>query len=234
MSRLLIRAAALLALLVVIGFGSFVLAGRIIEDAPESIAQQPPPPSREELQALVDELNAIQAADTAELYSGPLGDFIALSGDDVSPSNDLCPTVRIELPSKESELFFTLPNGDSPDSANVCEDGTATFMYGAGAGGGLTVQRAYFTGRRPGVFLDAPLERIDLTTVAGRPAIITRPLQEVEQLVPFFALRRMAVIERFPSGDTPGVLLRLSGTGSEENALAAAEYVLTEGGLRVE
>ena len=105
-------------------------------------------------------------------------------------------------------------------------------MYGAGAGGGLTVQRAYFTGRRPGVFLDAPLERIDLTTVAGRPAIITRPLQEVEQLVPFFALRRMAVIERFPSGDIPGVLLRLSGTGSEENALAAAEYVLTEGGLR--
>ena len=183
--------------------------------------------SQEEIQTFIDELNAIQAADTAELYTGRLGDFMVYSGD-MPSQNRPCSDARWDAPSSESELFFTLASGDAPKMATVCEDGTAIIMWDADDRG-FSVERSYFIDEQPGVFLDTPLERMALTSVAGRPAIKTWPLPELEQRAPFFAPRRMAVIERFPSGDIPGVLLYLSGTGSQEEAVAVAEYVLMQG-----
>ncbi|MCH7811331.1 MAG: hypothetical protein IH958_01745 [Chloroflexi bacterium] len=104
-------------------------------------------------------------------------------------------------------------------------------MSGAIAGGGISVQRYYFTRNTPEVVLGAPLNRILLVDVAGRPAILTLPLPENEARVPAFVRRTMYVIERFPSADEPGIMLVLEGAGTTEQLVAAVEFVIIGGGL---
>ena len=184
---------------------------------------------REGLQALIDELNAATERDRLEnpRFTGLLGDFLVVP--DFVSAGAPCQTVDVVVPSPDAELFFTLPNGDTPDSANVCADGTEIWMSGAIAGGGISVQRYYFTRNTPEVVLGAPLNRILLVDVAGRPAILTIPLPENEARVPAFVRRTMYVIERFPTSEEPGIMLDLDGLGTRENMMAAAEFVVSGG-----
>ena len=188
----------------------------------------PSPEDIEGVQALIDELNAATERDRLEnpRFTGLLGDFLVVPD---FPSVELpCQTVEVVIPSPEAELYFTLPNGDTPDTTNMCADGTQTWMYGASAGGGISVQRYYFTKSTPEVVLGAPLDRISLIDVGGRPAVLTSPLPVFEDLPPIFARRSMFVIERFPSADEPGIMLMLDGTGTRENVMAAVEFVVAQ------
>ena len=191
----------------------------------------PSPEDIEGVQALIDELNAASERDRAEnpRFSGRLGDFIVTT--EHANNTGPCKAVDEIVPSPDAELFFVLPNGDTPDSTLVCADGTETWMSGASLGRGVTVQRFYFTDTTPEVFIRAPIDRISLLVVGGKPAIMAGPLAEFEQRLPVFAGRVMFVIERFPSADEPGIMLVLEGAGTTEQLVAAVEFVIIGGGL---
>ncbi|MCH7811330.1 MAG: hypothetical protein IH958_01740 [Chloroflexi bacterium] len=188
----------------------------------------PSPEDIEGVQALIDELNAATERDRLEnpRFSGQLGDFIVTL--DFPNNTGPCLPVDEVVPSPDAELFFTLPNGETPDTANVCADGTEIWVSGASAGGGLTVQRYYFMEGAPEVLLGAPLDRISLIDVGGRPAVLTSPLPVFEDLPPIFARRSMFVIERFPSADEPGIMLMLDGPGTTEELVSLVEFVMAQ------
>ncbi|MGQ9571755.1 MAG: hypothetical protein ACUVV3_00985 [Dehalococcoidia bacterium] len=130
-------------------------------------------------------------------YQGPLGDFIV----DPNEAADypLCaPPYAVDDP-KASELYSPVFEGVE---VNKCADGTIVAIsdYAEEARG-----RRYFVGPAK-VPYEAPLDRLKLATVAGKPAIAQLPMPADPSSL------RLAVIERFPSGDQAGILVWIDNT----------------------
>jgi hypothetical protein len=232
-----VRALLAFVLLAAVGAASFLFALQFFDEATPSAAENPTPvsveaaatetplpASLEDVETLVAELNAIsQAEGEKPRFDGELGDFIVVAGD-VSPDNYPCNGAReVEVP-PDSELFYTLPGGQNWLTGYECDDGTLFSAFGS-SGAGFEVFRSYFVGAKPEVWMEAPLERMELTRVDGHSAVITQPIAELE---PVFSHPMIHVVERFPSGSELGILLRVNGTGTADAMLSVVRYVLAQ------
>jgi len=154
------------------------------------------------------------AADEAKpRYQGALGDFLVGPGQVA----DWPPCPRAEKPAdpKASELYS--PVFSEGAEASECADGRSLGIsdYGAEAMG-----RRYFVGSAK-VPYEAPLDRLKLLTVGGKPAIAQLPMPGIPSTL------RLAVIERFPSGDQPGILVWIDNTDkSLQEAVELAEQIM--------
>ena len=82
------------------------------------------------------------------------------------------------------------------------------------------IGRGYFVGK-PILPLEAPLDRLKLLTVVGKPAIAEIPRPG------FVGTLRLAVIERFPVGNQPGILVTIDNTDkSMEAAMELAAQIM--------
>jgi len=152
------------------------------------------------------------------VYEGPLGDFIVgpHQGSDAPP----CP--RPLRPAKNekiraSELYSPIFGENLEGFVTECADGkiVVIVIYGR-----EVIGRGYFVGK-PIIPYEAPLDRLKLLTVAGKPALAELP-------APGFSWNlRLAVIERFPSGNQWGIAVGVDNTDkSLEAAMELAAQIM--------
>ncbi len=171
---------------------------------------QPPPPS--------SETNPAGAGGQAKpVYEGPLGDFLVglHQGSDSPPCPKPFRPAKIEK-IKASELYSPI-FGNNLEGVTECADGriVAIEIYGM-----EIIGKGYFVGK-PIILYEAPLDRLKLLTVAGKPAIAQLPMPG------FPGSLRLAVIERFPSVDQPGILAGIDNTDkSLEEAIELATRIM--------
>lgn len=180
------------------------------------------------LQELRDRLDpTIQADRALPPARGQYGDFVLVGMEPSEPrieascapsSNGLVDdTDRV----RQSELYSPA-FGDSAQ-AYECMDGT---IYGIAGYIQHEVDitefgHGYFVGEAL-VRLEAPRERLELTTIGGRPALIEHGLD----ISPFPAQARIFVIERAPNAQQPGIMLTVYTPNGVEEGIKLAEELM--------
>jgi streptogramin lyase len=158
--------------------------------------------------------------ETKGVYQGPLGKFF------VTPRQGTawppCPQpYRPAKNYKTSELYS--PVFGDLDGLWECANGKMLLIESSirqPNGNFILIGKSYFIGPAK-VSFEASLDRLELLTVAGKPAIAQIPLSG---LGPGLTL---VVIERFPSGDQPGikVVVEQADLSLEEAAALAAKII---------
>lgn len=174
----------------------------------------PPPPGPQQPTPLSD-INPSAAQDEAKgFYAGPLGDFLITPGQDAAFPP--CPEpLRPARNYKDSELYSPV-FGDKLE-VSECADGK---IVSISAYGTAAIGKRYFVGP-PKTPYQAPLDRLVLLDVAGKPAIAQLPKPGDPGSL------RFSAIERSPSGNQPGVLVWIDNThmNLKEAAALAAEIM---------
>lgn len=174
---------------------------------------QPPPP-RENIPATIPD-------QATPVYEGPLGDFIVgrHQGSSLPPCpRPLRPAKHEKI--KASDLYSPVFGYNLEGFVAECADGR---IIGIEIYGADILSRVYFVGK-PIMPYQVSLDRLKLLTVAGKPAIAQLPM-------PGFSWRiRLAVIERFPSGNQPGILVEIADT--DRSIEAASELAVQIMGVR--
>ena len=92
--------------------------------------------------------------------------------------------------------------------------------HGAHGDGSLLV-RGYIRSLPVPVAREAPEDRLELMTVEGHPALLERPVPEYP-----YGKSSLVVIERFPQGETPGIVVFVEIAPSPEAAIKHAEEIM--------
>jgi hypothetical protein len=118
---------------------------------------------------------------------------------------------------KASDLYSPVFGDNLEGFVAECADGkiVVIVIYGR-----EVIGRGYFMGR-PILPLEVPLDGLKLLTVAGKPGLASLPM-------PGFSWSlRLAVIERFPRGNQPGILVSIDNTDkSLEEATELAAQIM--------
>ncbi len=202
------------AVLVVIAVGVTIaaVAGSV---GPFSDRPNVPSPPLGQSATPLSEVHPATAADEAKgVYKGPLGDFLVtpLEGS----AAPFCPQpYRRTQNFKTSELYSPVFGED----LEVYECGNGKIV-GISLIGGPAMGRQYFIGPAK-VPWEGPFDRLVLLTVGGHTAIAQLPHPAFPNSL------RLAVIERFPSGNEPGILVWIadSGMSLKETAALAAQIM---------
>jgi len=177
--------------------------------SPATEPQQPPSSG---------ETKPAAAGDQAKpAYEGPLGDFLVglHQGSDSPPCPKPFRPAKIEK-IKASELYSPI-FGNKLEGVTECADGriVAIEIYGM-----EIIGKGYFVGK-PIILYEVPLDRLKLFAVAGKPAIAQLPMPG------FPGSLRLAVIERFPRVEQPGILVAIDDTfKSLEQAIELATRIM--------
>lgn len=226
------RAKWVVAALVVVAAGtsSYLLTQSLAGDSSPSRAAEDPQLVDDAIATAVDRTNDILAEEGAkETFVGVMGDFTVLPQDEL-PSDYPCEPLKAVTPTAASELYFELEDGTAPQRARACADGLVLLASGASwlnsdATSHFDMERRHFTGTRPQVSLLVPADRLELTDIDGHPAIVARAISETDTLL---RRRTIYVIERAASDDAPGIVLRVSGSGPDEDMLSLAREILAK------
>ena len=174
-----------------------------------------PSPPRPQQPTPLSDVNPAAAQDEAKgFYKGPLGDFSVTPGQDAAFPP--CPVpLRPAQNYKDSELY-SLVFGNNLE-VSECADGkiVSISVYSAAA-----IGKRYFIGP-PKTPYEAPLDRLVLLHVAGKPAIAQLPKPgDLGSL-------RLSVIERLPTDNQPGILVWIDNTHMNlEDAAALAAQMM--------
>jgi len=172
-----------------------------------------PPPPHEQLPTPFNTPAAIQ--DRAKgIYEGPVGEFMVVP----RQVAEFPPCPRPHTPTqkyKDSELYSPV-FGDNLE-VYECANGKIVTVT---AYGGAVIGRRYFVGPAKVPF-EAPFDRLVLLTVGGHSALAQLPVPGDP------ASLRLAVIQRFPSGNEPGIMVGVDNTSKslEEAAALAAQII---------
>jgi hypothetical protein len=152
------------------------------------------------------------AADEAKgVYTGPLGEFLVTPGE--AAEYPPCPKPYKRTQNFKSSELYSPIFGENLE-VNECSNGK---IAGISIIGGPSIGRRYFVGPAK-VPYEGPFDRLVLLTVGGHSAIAQLPHPAFPNSL------RLAVIERFPSSNEPGILVWIANGGSdlkEASALAA-------------
>ncbi|HXF50642.1 MAG TPA: hypothetical protein VNM43_03045 [Dehalococcoidia bacterium] len=88
-------------------------------------------------------------------------------------------------------------------------------------GDGSQLIRGYIRAVPVLVARDAPRDRLELVTVEGHPGLLEHPVPDLP-----FGLASLVVIERYPEGDRPGILVAVYSAPSAEAAIEHAEEIM--------
>jgi len=160
--------------------------------------------------------NPSAAADQAKpAYTGVLGDFLVTAKVGQVADWPPCPEPRRPAKNYKASEVYSPVFGDL--EVYECADGK---IIGLSVYGEPAIGKRYFVGPAK-VNYFAPLDRLELLTVAGRPAIAQLPAPgDPESL-------RLAVIQRFPSNSQPGIMVWVDFTSkSVEEAAALAAQIM--------
>ena len=109
-----------------------------------------------------------------------------------------------------------------------CGGGGDIVVVNSGGGDGHEVRpdgadlgRYYFRTPFLKVVRDAPLDRLEVIQVEGHPALVQHPVKGYP-----YPVVSLAVIERFPDGDVPGIAVSVGGDLSLEQAIELAEKLM--------
>lgn len=165
---------------------------------------------------------AAQADMAKPRFRGQLGDFLVVAPN--SGANYPCPE-RYEPATdpERSELYFELP-GAVIDSVGTgaCQGTVISVTAGVpDEGGGTFVGRGYFVGLPLQQSFDAPAERLELMTVAGRPAIAMLPIPDC-----IACLTELVAIERFPTETASGITAWAHTYAGLDRAIALVEQIM--------
>jgi hypothetical protein len=144
-------------------------------------------------------------------FLGRLGDFeVVPSRADVNAGMPCPPAVTV-VPGS-GRLAASELNQSETWEQTQCADGMVIAAYGPQG------NRSYFTGAAK-VVVDAPLDRLQLTSVGGRPALLVLPVVEIGP-------HMIYVIQRPPSPSAPGILAATTGREGYLSAIGAAVELL--------
>ncbi len=173
----------------------------------------PPPPGRSPTP--LREVDPATAADEAKgVYNGPLGEFLVTPQE--AATYPPCPKPFKRTQNfKTSELYSPLFG----ENREVYECGNGKIID-ISVMGGPAVGRRYFVGQAKVPYV-GPFDRLVLLTVGGYPAIAQLPHPAFPQSL------RLAVIQRFPSSNEPGILVWVddSGLSLKDTAALAAQIM---------
>jgi hypothetical protein len=121
---------------------------------------------------------------------------------------------------RASELYSSVFAENLEGFVTECADGNIVVIviYGPDV-----IGRGYFVGR-PILPFKTPLDGLKLLTVAGKPALAQLPMPG------FSWTLHLAVIERFPRGNQPGILVSIDNT--DKSLEAATELAAQIMGVR--
>jgi hypothetical protein len=151
-------------------------------------------------------------------YEGPMGDFL-VTPDAAAQAPPCGPPFSPAEPSHaaQSELYLS---GLELVAAGQCADGTVVSIQFIGPESPTTVGTRYFVGPA-NVPYNAPLDRLKLLTITGKSAIAQLAMPSYTHTF------RMAVIQRVPEGDHPGIMLFIEDSFLDlEEASALAERLI--------
>jgi len=192
---------------------------RAFHEAGEAEAESTSPTP--ERAAAIERAKQASAVDRAKpRFKGELGDFIVVEPGTLS--NYPCPEGhRPGADPERSELYFELP-GDTMDTVGSCQGTIISITVGmTDEAGGALVARGYFLGPKLEEPFDAPAERLKLITVGGKPALAELPVPDC-----IVCTSQVAVIERFPSEEAPGIAVWARTTNDLDRAIALAEQIM--------
>jgi hypothetical protein len=159
-------------------------------------------------------------------FTGPLGDFTVVSRTG-SPAQDVidCPAENRELVSdtstiKASELW---QDAFGLGASGVSCDGRIVVVNSGSdplPDGTQSIVKMYFRALPAPVAFDAPKDRIELTKIDGHSAILEEPLAGYP-----YATASLALIERYPSRDQPGIIAYVNFAPSTDIALDLAKQL---------
>jgi hypothetical protein len=146
-------------------------------------------------------------------FKGQLGDFT------VGQTSEWpqCPlaTQRVDdLDAIKASELYSSALGENVE-AGACADGTIISVFVE-----HHVGRFYFVGP-PGVPYEAPADRLRLLTVGGKPAIAEIPIPDN-----FVSDARLMVIQRFPTGQEPGIAIGVDIMNDLDGAIKLAERIM--------
>jgi hypothetical protein len=179
-------------------------SSQVLNPSRDPVANPPPAPER-----------------TKPVYEGPLGDFIV--GIHQGSSAPPCP--RPLRPAKNekikaSDLYSPVFGQNLEGFVFECADGriVAIEIYGM-----ETIGKGYFI-RKPIITFEAPLDGLQLLTVAGKPALAQLPMPGFHWFV------SLVVIERFPDSKQPGIFVEV--VNMDKSLKAAKELAAQIMGVR--
>ena len=182
----------------------------------------PPATTQPQLPTPESVYNPLTAQDEAKgRYLGPLGDFLVTHN--VWPDRPPCPKPYRQAANYKTSELYSPVFGENPEALE-CADGKmlgiSTYIFEP-SGYPITVGKAYFVGAAKVPF-EASLDRLMLLTIAGKPAIARLLAPGVPWSPP-----DLAVIERFPSSDRPGIMVTVqeSDRSLEETIALAARII---------
>ena len=200
----------------------FLAACEVEEEAEEpDVTPTPATPTVTPLDLDWEKAEQAAEADMAKpRFRGQLGDFEVVGPN--TATNYPCPEpYQPGTNPEQSELYFDLP-GAVIDTVGSCEGTVISITAGVSAeGSGTLVGRVYFVSLPFGQSFDAPAERLELMTVAGRPALAMLPIPDC-----IACLSEVVVIERFPSDTAPGITAWAHTYDGLDRAIALLEQIM--------
>lgn len=88
-------------------------------------------------------------------------------------------------------------------------------------GEGVAKIRGYFRSVPVTILRDAPRDRLELVTVKGHPGLLEHPIEGYP-----YAVASLAVIERYPKGNDPGIVVLVERASSADRAIELAAEVM--------
>lgn len=227
-----------------LGFGSYQLvawsgagsdSGAVNPNAtPSAPPEEPPTDDTETTDAFLEEVKeAVDAANEQPVFTGDIGSFEVVGLEE--PSNfgcaqDVSPIAAESEQLRQSELYFEVEGGldgfhASGPNAGTCED-LVIFVSGDALIGdepsdNAHVARYYFVGEQLQVTWTVTEGQLETFSIAGRESLIARPPH------PSIPGCQLAVIERLPSAEAPGVALGIEGPLSCEAAVSFADSLIS-------
>jgi hypothetical protein len=161
------------------------------------------------------EVHPATAADEAKgIFSGPLGEFLVAPREQAA--HPPCPQPYTKTQNYKTSELYSPVFGDNLE-VYQCANGK---VLNIAIIGGPSMGRGYFVGPAK-LPWEGPFDRLVLLTVGGHSAIAQMPHPA------FPGSLRLAVIERFPAGNDPGILVWIDDAGSNlEKAAALAARIM--------
>ncbi len=238
------RYAAVFALVVCASaVGSFFLGRHLLSSGGQATADNPDddPAVIATRRALLEESERLLAEDKAKpRFAGELGDyfFIGNASTPIPPEwefplslRETCREDTVVVAVADTELYAELPASvgntkvtlSGPPQGQLCagqftwveQHGTVDTIFGP-ASGSIQVSRLRLYQSRYAFYFDAPRDRLRLTSISGKPALVVSPVGPTDAT-------HVNVIERPVTADRPGVVLSVGGDLSTEEVIKLAE-----------
>jgi len=189
--------------------------------------------SDETLASKVEKVMAEEAAKPR--FSGQFGDFEVFSGGELPEKARLFACAdgaamaqvdRNETTLRSSELWSAV--FDVEEGAEWACPGAGVILVNnqglegeTGDGEGAAKIRGYFTSLPVPVLRNAPRDRLELVQVNGHPGLLENPIDGYP-----YGLANLVVIERYPDGQKPGIVLFVERASSAKRATEIAEEIM--------